>query len=236
MRHLFFLILLISITQGLIAQNRDSSDTVTPAAPSATQIDSAVLQVISDSIQALRNDVSNYARKARQPATDCKECKECIGKTLNLMDWVLVFLPVLTFVLFYFIIGFGKGFNLAEAFSESDRSKTVKQNPEYNVANLTALANVPNLSDILPPTIEVSDTTQPISFRPSTSRYIAFITSVLTLIIALCMSCFFIYHYIRTGCAPELNALSIVLIALGIGVAPYAFNKISGAISSSKSE
>jgi hypothetical protein len=58
----------------------------------------------------------------------------------------------------------------------------------------------------------------------------------MTLIIALCMACFFIYYYIRTGCAPDLSPLSMILLALGLGVVPYAFNKVSTAIASKKQE
>jgi hypothetical protein len=91
-----------------------------------------------------------------------------------------------------------------------------------------SLQGVPNLSTILPPTVEI--TSDKAEYRPSISRYIAFIASILTLIVALSMSCFFIYHYISTGCPPDLGAVSTILIALGIGVAPYAFNKVSSAL------
>jgi hypothetical protein len=73
------------------------------------------------------------------------------------------------------------------------------------------------------------------TYRPSISRYIAFITSMVTIILVVCMSSFFIYHYIRTGCPPEFGALTVVLIALGLGVTPYITNKITTAATVNKS-
>ncbi|MBV9961303.1 MAG: hypothetical protein JO072_03580 [Parafilimonas sp.] len=113
-----------------------------------------------------------------------------------------------------------------------------------------------NLNDIVPPTLDVTvgnvtttattnnnvTTTETKvnggenNFRPSISRYIAFFSGMLTVIIAICMSSFYIYQYIHTGCPPDLSPLSTVLIALGIGVTPYAVNKISTAISSKKND
>ncbi len=103
-----------------------------------------------------------------------------------------------------------------------------------------------NIASLLPPTIEVSDlemykqNTQiaqasppAISqqvYRPSSSRLIAFMTSMFTLVIGMAMCCFFIYQYMYTGSAPDMSALTTMLITLGIGVTPYAFNKVAGAL------
>jgi len=73
-------------------------------------------------------------------------------------------------------------------------------------------------------------------YRPSSSRLIAFITSMFTLVIAMSMSCFFIYQYMYTGCPPDMSAVTTLLITLGIGVTPYAFNKIAGAMKNNKSD
>ncbi|PZF74460.1 hypothetical protein [Taibaiella soli] len=72
------------------------------------------------------------------------------------------------------------------------------------------------------------------NYRPSSSRLIAFFSSVITLTLATCLSCFFIYYYISFGKAPDLSGLSAVLIALGLGVVPYASNKIATAVTNKK--
>lgn len=70
----------------------------------------------------------------------------------------------------------------------------------------------------------------PTTPRASSSRFIALVTSLLTLIIAVCLCSFFIYFYIATGTPPDISKFSSVLLALGIGVLPYAFNKVATAI------
>jgi hypothetical protein len=182
--------------------------------------------------------------KAKQSDTKCTTCRDTPPKDL---DWLLIFLPAIIFLaLFIFLFSTGlKDFNLKEAMSESEYPKVIIENSEYTPANLAALKDVANLEEILPPTIEISDRPQvapgapPASPPPphaSISRYIAFITSMLSLVVALCISCFFIYSYIRTGCAPDISGISTILIALGMGVLPYAFNKVSTAISKNKTE
>jgi hypothetical protein len=172
------------------------------------------------------------------------ECQKCTDVPVSgFFSWLLVFLPALIFlILLGVILSYGlKNFNLNGAMSESDYPKITILNPEYNTLNLTnaTLTNNDNLSEILPPTIDISNAPavgQAAPPAPSISRYIAFITSMLTLVVALCMSCFFIYYYVRTGCAPDLSALSTILIALGVGVLPYVFNKVSTAISKNKTD
>lgn len=83
---------------------------------------------------------------------------------------------------------------------------------------------------------EYSDAMQKVkgNYRPSSSRLIAFFSSIITLTLATCLSCFFIYYYISFGKAPDLSGLSAVLIALGLGVVPYASNKIASAVINKK--
>lgn len=163
-------------------------------------------------------------------STTAKNCG-CIphNKTnLDLGEWLLVFVPLIIFLLIFFTIGRQKDFAFKDALTENEQTKQTIGNSEYTANNLKEVKDSPNPSVLLPPTVEI--TSGSATYRPSISRYIAFITSMLTLIVALAMSSFFIYHYISIGCPPDLSALSIILIALGIGVAPYAFNKVSTAL------
>lgn len=73
------------------------------------------------------------------------------------------------------------------------------------------------------------------TYRASISRYIAFITSMVTILLVVCMSSFFIYHYMKTSCPPDFGALTTVLIALGLGVTPYLVNRVSAASAANKS-
>lgn len=66
-------------------------------------------------------------------------------------------------------------------------------------------------------------------YRPSVSRLIALISALLLFVVGLAATCFFLYFYLVNGVAPNLSNLSAVLIALGIGMAPYAVNKVANA-------
>jgi hypothetical protein len=72
--------------------------------------------------------------------------------------------------------------------------------------------------------------------RPqSTSRLIAFLSGMTAIVVSICAVTFFFYVYLRTGQEPKFDNLWNVLLALGVGVIPYAFSRISDAISPPKS-
>lgn len=179
-----------------------------------------------DTIKKGLDLVKTFIVKSSKDAEPCTTC------TLGFWEVVLVFSPVWVFGLALFAIRKKlKGFSLKDALTESDLPKKTIPNPEYTSEKLSALAEKTAISNVLttliPPTIEITATEE---YPKSSSRYIALITSALTWIIALCLSCFFLYQYITTNKPPDLSGLSNVLLALGIGVVPYAFNKMSGAV------
>ena len=101
------------------------------------------------------------------------------------------------------------------------------QPPEGGHANpKTGLSTLYNLNYQLNPEV----------YPQSISRYIALISSLLIIMIAVAVSCFFIYHYVKFGCPPELGALTSVLLALGVGIVPYVANRVSSSLNSGKSE
>lgn len=174
---------------------------------------------------------------------------------LSCGEWALVWLPVAIFmvvVLVLLLTGLAK-FDLNEALKENELTKITVLNPHYRGLPVNAgqtdipttievTANVTFAHSALasPPVpegnarYEINDEAK--RYRPSISRFIAFISSFLIIITAVCMGSFFIYHYIKTGCPPSLGSFTTVLIALGIGIVPYAANRVSAAVSSNKSE
>ena len=203
---------------------------------------------VKDSLGTVQKKIDTIYNKTNEATKACN----CYDHPLNGKgDWFLILLPVIVFIsLFIVSLMFGLSkFNIADALTESEYTKSVVINPMYTADNIKALSTstaANTLDSIIPPTLEVSQIPQdtssppvpeiPPKALPSMSRYIVFLTSIMTLIIALCMACFFIYYYIRTGCAPDLSPLSMILLALGVGVVPYAFNKVSTAIASKKQE
>lgn len=204
-----------------------------------TKLDTAVaklgqqIDTISKKLTVLKTDVdSTKAYINKQKETVATINKDCVSCEIGFTQWVLIFSPIWLFIIALFLIRKKlKDFSLKEALAESELPKKIIPNPEYTAEKLNVLAANTTISGtlaaLIPPTIEV---TASMEYPKSSSRYIAFITSTLTWIIVLCLSCFFIYQYIKTNKPPELGGLSSVMLALGIGVVPYAFNKISAAV------
>lgn len=236
-------------------------------------LDSTLKKKLADSVQQQNSRIIKLTKDSaeiakRDSLVRVAGNKICIARETppKGFEWLLILSPLAIFLLMLFILMLTglKSFNLKEALSENEYPKMVLKNPQYTQTNLKDLAANTSLSEVLPPTIEISndpraialaytdaanistlleksvpkDESKPIEPRPhaSISRYIAFISSMLTLVVALCMSCFFIYHYIRTGCPPDLGAVTTILLALGLGLLPYAFNKISTAVKKSEED
>lgn len=63
----------------------------------------------------------------------------------------------------------------------------------------------------------------------SVSRFLAFISGLVSVGLACVLAAFAMWNHFDNNVFPELNNLVGVLLSLGIGVVPYAFNKISTA-------
>jgi hypothetical protein len=187
---------------------------------------SKTINSLKPKLDTVKDFVTEQKEKSDKANIDCGACD------INTIGWLLIFSPIWIFLITLIAIRKKlKDFNLKDALTESELPKKIVPNPEYTALNINGLAANTAVSGLLPTllpaTIEVTSTDEP---PKSSSRYIAFITSALTWIIILCLNCFFIYQYMKTGEAPKLDGLSSVLLALGIGVVPYAFNKISKAV------
>ena len=68
----------------------------------------------------------------------------------------------------------------------------------------------------------------------SMSRLLAFISGMVTLAIASCFSSFWLYRYFECETSTKLDDITYVLLTLGLGLTPYAVNKISTAASTTK--
>lgn len=220
MRILLFLTILLLNHQSF-SQQLDS--TVKEQAKDITLLKKTTADIKKDVDTIKSHILSSKATTNREVCADCE---------IGFWQWLLIFSPIWIFLLTLLAIRKKlNGFNLKEALSETDLPKKTIPNPEYTAEKINVLAVNANtaalLTSLLPPTIEITASDE---YPKSSSRYIAFITSALTWVIALCLSCFFIYQYIKANKAPELSGLSSVLLALGIGVVPYAFNKVSNAV------
>lgn len=180
-----------------------------------------LLQNLSRKVDAVKTTADTLAKRLNG---------SCINRTdrvLNFGEWVLVFSPLALFIAAAIIIvGGSGGLKLGDVLTENELPIIIKDNPLYVQDNVNG--------GLVSPTIEITDINCP--YRPSTSRLIAFITGILTAIIALSITCFFIYHYLKTGCSPDISELSTVILALGLGIVPYLSNKVLSAAAKNKTE
>lgn len=188
---------------------------------------SKLLQSHSKNLTELKSGIDSLKMAIDKSTSKSKE------HPLVFLEWVLVFSPFLLFLIIWLAIKKKlNGFNLNEALSEAELPKTIIRNPDYSVSNMLQLAANANtaqtIGTLLPPTIEI--TAPNMVYTKSSSRYIAFITSALSWLIVLCLSTFYMYQFLRNGIAPDLGGFSSVLLSMGIGVVPYAFNKMSNAV------
>jgi hypothetical protein len=73
--------------------------------------------------------------------------------------------------------------------------------------------------------------TQPITpVEPprSTSRLVVLLSGMVAVVISICMFSYTLYSWEHLGIThtPDWNALTVILLSLGIGIVPYAVNKI----------
>ena len=201
----------------ILRSEAQTADTTTAIIKTTT---SAATKTATSNINVNVGDTSNHTKAAVKK--DNIEDKE-----VSVMEWLLVFSPMLIFLIISISLrNILKGFGLRDALQDNEQSKKTILYPEYTSANLQALVTNPAMTALLTPTIQISDGVYP----KSSSRYIALITSTVTWAISLCLTSYFIYAYIKTGKAPELNKLTDIVLTLGIGVVPYVFNKVSEAV------
>jgi hypothetical protein len=240
---LLLLMLIAFGTQAVLAQG----DTVTKTGK-VVALKTAKDAPASDSPKQASAAPGTAAMKAGLKDSTEKSCG-CIPRKdampLGKGGWLLVFVPLLVFVLIGAIsIKSLSSFNVREALSENVGAIITERNDLYTKENIEVLTEslgknnngasgattAMNVNTLIPPTIEVTplNNGQPI-FRPSISRFIALISSWVIIAVVVSMSCLFIYQYMAYGCPPDFSSLTIILITLGIGILPYAVNKVANA-------
>lgn len=121
---------------------------------------------------------------------------------LDFLEWIITFSPMLLFLILFFTMlkGLGKDF-----FYQATREKTG------------------------PAAVRAADNNEPAP--ASTSRFVLMLAGISAVITGLCMTTYFFYFKLTcTGSAcpdPDFSNLTNVLLALGIGVAPYTIRKLT---------
>ncbi|MCP4459792.1 MAG: hypothetical protein GY816_17475 [Cytophagales bacterium] len=132
-------------------------------------------------------------------------------------EWLGVIIVMAPIVIFIFsmliVMARLKGnVNLADMLTETE-VEIKRQEAVTSAANATAKATVPEI----PPS------------KRSASRLILFLSGITSLILGACFTTYYFYMNIYCGnCSGdmELSDFTDVLLALGIGVVPYAINQV----------
>ncbi len=112
---------------------------------------------------------------------------------------------------------------------ETARFQAIAKAPVANMAALAAGTANPAFQaqagdDNMPPPPEEG--------KESVSRLIALLTGLVTLGVASCVTSFYIYKSFTGHPDIDLGKLATVLYGLGLGLIPYGFTKVSGALKS----
>lgn len=174
------------------------------------------IDAVAQNVLILKGNLDSLTKKTTSISSSCYTCKQSLS-------WKQILLILSPILLFFVVAGYAvlrlkkEEFKLADALDETDPKIKTIPNPEYNAT--TALTGT------VPPTIDITD-----SPNRSSSRTLAFLSGITAVVIGISSVSYFFYMYFRTGQEPNLTNIYDILLALGIGVTPYAFNKISDAI------
>ncbi len=174
---------------------------------------------LTQTVGTIKTQTEQLTKNAATPAithTVTTGCVDC-GRHISWKQTLVIGMPVILFIIALCLIAIklkNEGYQLKNAL-EDEPIITDVPNPSYNATT----------NPTVPATIKEKECTQ------STSRLIAFLSGICALIVAISTVTYYFYMYFRTGQEPNIDKLYDILLALGIGVTPYAFNKVSTAIS-----
>jgi len=169
---------------------------------------------LSTKVSDLKKSIDTILTKIEQPV------KPSPPYSLDTAEKLYVFLPIVLFLILFFIMLRRlrlSGFNFAKAMEGDTPIAIDKINPAATPGNTQ------------PSTISVSqvDVNGDPVMPKSSSRLLAFFSGMAALTVALCLVSYYVYFGIRGTNAPSMDGLLEAVLGLGIGIVPYAMNKIT---------
>lgn len=170
-----------------------------------------IIKVNTESNRSLKSLVikSDSIKRAVTARASIPPCVDCVAKP-DLIQWLLILLPVILFILllWYFLRWLKKdNYKIADALSVDMSDEQVDQLQRASLASGT-------------------EAQQPVLKR-SSSRLIAFFSGLSAVIIAICITSYYMYFAIKGLPIPKFEELWPILASLGIGVVPYATKVIN---------
>jgi hypothetical protein len=143
---------------------------------------------------------------------DCYTCKQAMTFAQKTIVMLPVILTALVFA-YVFLRLWKEDYKIGDALKESNVEEV--PNPKYDPAKPAGDGNQPTIKDL----------------PKSSSRLIALLSGSAAVCIAVSSCSYYFYIFLKTGTAPDLSKMYDILLGLGIGVTPYAFNKVSSVFS-----
>ncbi|WP_333600269.1 hypothetical protein [Flavobacterium sp.] len=171
-------------------------------------------------------------------AADVPPCKpDKITDGMTIISFAPLFLYVVLLIVIFWKLQLEK-YKIGDSLRENQTIDVSIDNPAYTPPPANPVPPVQNGGAPIPPAVPplppanpatpfVGKTIQP----QSMSRLLAFISGIMTLGLASSFSSFWLYRYFECGIGTDLSQITNVLLALGLGLLPYAVNKISTAAS-----
>lgn len=174
-------------------------------------------------------------------ATEVSVCKpEKINSSMTTIAFAPLILYLLILITIFWKLQLEK-YKIGDSLKENQTVDISIDNPSYIRPETTPAQGVQNGAAAIPPVVPpiapppTANPTPPFvgkTIQPqSMSRLLAFISGLVTLGLASCFSSFWLYRYFECGTGTELRQITEVLLTLGLGLVPYAVNKISTAAS-----
>lgn len=171
-------------------------------------------------------------------AQDTNCCKpEKLNNAMTIISFAPLFLYLLILITIFWKLQ-RENYKIGDSLKENQTVDISIDNPAYKPPTQQQ-AVVQDGAAVVPPVVPavvpaanpttpfVGKTVQP----QSMSRLLAFISGVITLGLASCFSSFWLYRYFECDKSTDLTDITYVLLTLGLGLVPYAVNKISTAAS-----
>lgn len=183
----------------------------------SSQVSDTMKKPTAPSPQKVEVTVKTADGVAKTPAP----CPDCCPSDQGISTRALVWMPVILFIVVLFVVWWTtrrSGYRFTQALYENDPEEIVVPAPTDTDPNATLKKTVLDANG------------QPV-YQPSTSRLIALLSALTTLIIVVCFISYYAYCMIRCKELPDFEELFNVVLALGLGVVPYSVNKVTAAAS-----
>lgn len=214
MKKTFYLIFLFIVCLGFSQSNPSTNPNPTPT------VNCSELSKLNKSVHKIDSVLTEKSKTEKQNETNKQNCANI---ELSFYQKLLIMMPVLFFIALLFIVlrtGEKVGFNFKQAF--------YCEEPETKIESAATEAN---------PTATITTTILDANGNPvyylSSSRLIAFLSALTTLLIVVCVMCYYAYCMMKCNQMPDLKHLLELFLGLGLGIIPYGINRLTAPVKTS---